>query len=160
MSIEIERKFLVVGEAWREQAHRRIHMDQGYLVPPGGKASVRVRLTDEEARLNIKASVVGAERAEYDYPLPLADGREMLETLCVARLSKTRHLVEHAGRLWEVDEFHGDNAALVVAEIELEAADAVFERPDWLGVEVTEDPRYYNHSLAVNPYRRWAESSR
>ena len=121
MSIEIERKFLVVGEAWREQAHRRIHMDQGYLVPPGGKASVRVRLTDEEARLNIKASVVGAERAEYDYPVPLADGREMLETLCVARLSKTRHL---------------------------------------LGVEVTEDLRYYNHSLAVNPYRRWAESSR
>lgn len=158
MSIEIERKFLVRGEAWREQAHERLPMDQGYLVVPGGKASVRVRLQGEQARLNIKAAVVGAERAEFDYPIPHADGREMLETLSVGRVQKTRHLVRHAGREWEVDEFEGENAGLVVAELELEHVEAAFERPDWLGEEVTDDVRYYNHSLAMRPYRQWRDT--
>ena len=119
---------------------------------------LRVRLQGEQARLNIKAAVVGAERAEFDYPIPHADGREMLETLSVGRVQKTRHLVRHAGREWEVDEFEGENAGLVVAELELEHVEAAFERPDWLGEEVTDDVRYYNHSLAMRPYRQWRDT--
>lgn len=155
MSVEIERKFLVVGEAWREQAHEAIDMDQGYLVAPGGRASVRVRVHGEQARLNIKAAVVGAERAEFDYPIPFADGEEMLNTLSIGRVQKTRHLVRIGDHEWEVDEFAGDNRGLVVAEIELDHVEAAFERPDWLGEEVTDDERYYNHRLSVTPYCRW-----
>lgn len=155
MAIEIERKFLVRGDGWRSAVERSRHMAQGYLHAPGGKASVRVRVDDREARLNIKAAVVGAARAEYDYPMPRADAQEILDTLCVGRVDKTRHYVHHGGHLWEIDEFSGASAGLVVAEIELAAVDAGFARPDWLGEEVTDDARYYNHALAVLPWRRW-----
>ncbi|MBY8966767.1 CYTH domain-containing protein [Algiphilus sp.] len=156
MALEIERKFLVVGEAWRGQAHAQRRIRQGYLSTDGGAASVRVRVDDHEARLNIKAAVVGSARAEYDYPVPRADAEEMLDTLCVGCLDKTRYLVNFAGHCWEVDEFHGANAGLVVAEIELDAVDEVFARPDWAGEEVTEQKRYYNHALALHPWSEWA----
>lgn len=156
MAIEIERKFLVNGSAWRSRVQRSRSIRQGYLAGDRGRASVRVRLDQVEARLNIKAAVVGTTRAEYDYPLPQADARELLETLCVACLEKTRHYVEHQGQTWEIDEFGGDNAGLIVAEIELASADAAFARPDWLGEEVTEQRRYYNHALALQPYNTWA----
>lgn len=155
MGIEIERKFLVVGDAWRAQAKRRVAMDQGYLSGEGGRSSFRVRTQGDEARLNIKAAVVGHTRAEYDYGIPLDDARAILETLCVGRLTKTRHYIEFAGHTWEVDEFLGDNQGLVVAELELDSADAAFERPSWLGLEVTDDRRYYNHHLALHPYKTW-----
>lgn len=158
MALEIERKFLVTGTQWRAQSHARREFRQGYLGADSGRASVRVRVDDTEARLNIKAAVVGSARAEYDYAVPRADALEILDTLCVGRVEKTRHLVQVEDHLWEVDEFHGENAGLVVAEIELSAADEVFARPEWLGTEVTDEKRYYNHALAMHPWQSWPAS--
>jgi len=160
MAMEIERKFLVVSDAWRAQVKRSLAMRQGYLAGEGGKASVRVRLEGEAAKLNIKAAVVGAARAEYEYDIPAAQAREMLDNLCVGRLEKTRHYIEIDGLTWEVDEFINDNAGLVVAEIELDSIDQPFERPPWLGRELTEDRRYYNHHLALHPWRTWPDEDR
>lgn len=166
MGIEIERKFLVVGEDWKRQAHAVVEMAQGYLNDIGAvehgsqKASVRVRVQGERAFLNIKSRELGRSRQEFDYPLPLEDARALL-ALCVGgRIHKRRHLVEVAGHLWEVDEFLGDNAGLVVAEIELASEDEDFVRPVWLGHEVTELPRYYNLALAARPYAVWNVAER
>ena len=162
MGIEIERKFLPVNDGWRAAAHKVVPMAQGYLndlalVDSGAmQASVRVRIAGDEAFVNIKSREAGHTRQEFDYPIPVADARALL-ALCVGGLvDKRRHYVEHAGHLWEVDEFLGDNAGLVVAEIELDAADEAFEHPSWLGEEVTDDLRYYNLALASHPYSRWA----
>lgn len=161
MGIEIERKFLVVGEAWRAQAERRVRMAQGYLndhaaVASGAqKASVRVRIAGATAALNLKSRELGSARQEFDYPIPLADAEALL-ALCVGgRIDKTRHYVTVGAHLWEVDEFHGDNAGLVVAEIELGAVDEHFERPPWVGAEVTALARYYNLALAERPFAHW-----
>lgn len=158
MPLEIERKFLVIGDAWRQDVVRSVEMRQGYLAREG-LASVRVRLEGAVARLNIKAAVVGSARAEYEYDMPADECREILATLCVGRVEKTRHYVPahgaHDGALWEIDAFTGDNAGLVVAEIELTSADAAFDRPAWLGRELTDERRYYNHALALHPYRDW-----
>ena len=162
MGIEIERKFLLVGEDWRDAAHKIVPMAQGYLndlamVDSGAmQTSVRVRIEGEAAFLNIKSREAGPSRQEFDYEIPVADARALL-ALCVGgKIDKRRHFVTHEDHLWEIDEFLGDNAGLVVAEIELDHADAAFERPDWLGSEVTDDPRYYNLALASHPYTRWA----
>lgn len=161
MGIEIERKFLVVGDDWRAQATRRLPMRQGYLSGEGGPSSIRVRLQGVEARLNIKAAVVGSRRAEFDYEIPLKDGHEILDTLCVGLIDKTRHYIDTAeGLTWEIDEFSGANAGLIVAELELGHVDQAFSRPSWLGREVTADRRYYNHALALHPFREWPESDR
>jgi len=161
MGIEIERKFLVVAEGWRTAAHEVLPMAQGYVNEQAAmqqgtqKASVRVRIQGQEAYLNLKSRELGHTRQEFDYPIPVEDARALL-ALCVGgRVDKRRHLVRHAGHLWEVDEFLGENAGLVVAEIELDSADEVFERPDWLGEEVTDDARYYNLALASHPYSGW-----
>jgi adenylate cyclase len=154
VGLEIERKFLVADDAWRRAVKRSLGMRQGYLSPEGGRASVRVRLEGDDAKLNIKAAVIGSSRAEYEYPLPPADARELLQ-LCAGVLEKTRHYVEHEGMTWEVDEFAGASAGLVVAEIELARADQPFARPAWLGREVTDDRRYYNHHLALHPFTTW-----
>ncbi|MEC9364992.1 MAG: CYTH domain-containing protein [Pseudomonadota bacterium] len=155
MALEIERKFLVVGDDWRAQVSRAARMRQGYLSREAGRASVRVRVEDDRATLNIKAAVVGSARAEYEYAIPVGEARELLETLCVGRLEKIRHYIERDGIVWEVDEFTGDNAGLIVAEVELSAVDQAFVRPQWLGRELTDDRRYYNHHLALHPYRSW-----
>jgi adenylate cyclase len=160
MGIEIERKFLLASEAWRARVSRRCAMRQGYLAGEGARSSMRVRLEDDEAHLNIKAAVIGSARAEYDYVIPADDAREILRTLCVGRLEKTRHYVAQGDLTWEIDEFIGDNAGLVVAEIELTSVDQVFERPAWLGREVTDDRRYYNHHLALHPYNTWPDADR
>lgn len=166
MGIEIERKFLVTGEGWRSAAARVEPMAQGYLndlaaMDRGAmKASVRVRIAGDGAWLNLKSRELGHTRQEFDYPIPVGDARALL-ALCVGGLViKRRHYVEHGGRTWEVDEFHGDNAGLVVAELELESADAAFERPDWLGAEVTDEPRYYNLALSTRPFATWSEAER
>jgi Uncharacterized protein conserved in bacteria len=159
--LEIERKFLVAGEAWRAQVVDAQEMRQGYLVGTGGRASVRVRIAGDAARLNIKAAVIGAARAEYDYPVPLDEAREILDRLCLGRVEKRRHKVPAGGgRTWEIDEFFGDNAGLVVAEIEIGSEDEAFAHPDWLGREVTDDARYYNHALALKPYSQWSDADR
>ena len=157
MAVEIERKFLLRSEAWRQAVSRSLPMQQGYLTVEGGKSSVRVRLEGEAARFNIKAAVVGRSRAEYEWVVPAADAREILDTLCVGVVDKVRHYVEHEGLTWEIDEFAGANAGLVVAEVELADAGQAFARPDWLGLEVTDDRRYYNHHLALHPYSTWPE---
>jgi adenylate cyclase len=166
MGIEIERKFLVSGNAWRAAAERVQPMAQGYLNDLGAveggtqKASVRVRIEGGRAFLNIKSREAGHTRQEFDYPLPVEDARQLLE-LCVGGLvDKRRHYVRHEGHLWEVDEFLGDNAGLVVAEIELDSADEAFVRPAWLGEEVTDSQRYYNLALAERPYARWSAAER
>jgi adenylate cyclase len=156
MGIEIERKFLLDGDGWRASTQRSLRMVQGYL---GGElCSVRVRIEGAEARLNIKSRTLGAVRAEYEYPLPVADAEDMLARFCPERVEKTRHYVPFGGRLWEIDEFAGRNAGLVVAELELAAVDEIFDRPSWLGREVTDDPRYYNTALATRPWIDWGRA--
>lgn len=155
MPVEIERKFLVVDDTWRWEVSRHRAMQQGYLGAPGGKASIRVRLEGKRALLNVKAAVMGAVRAEYEYEIPIDEGREMFENLCIGRLQKTRHYIDRDGLTWEIDEFHGDNDGLVVAEVELINPQQEIARPSWLGREVTEEPKYYNHSLSLKPFRAW-----
>jgi adenylate cyclase len=161
MGIEIERKFLVTGDGWRAAVHAVIPMAQGYIndtasIESGAQqASVRVRIQGDAAFLNMKSREIGHTRQEFDYPIPVDDARALL-ALCVGGLiDKRRHLVEHGGLVWEVDEFLGDNAGLVVAEVELEQADQAIALPDWVGEEVTDQVRYYNLALAANPYTRW-----
>ena len=160
MPLEIERKFLVVNDDWRAQVERSVAMRQGYLVAEGGLSSVRVRVEGDQARLNIKAALVGPARAEYDYAVPVAEGLEILETLCVGKLEKTRHWVIYCGTTWEVDVFEGENQGLIVAEVELEREDQTFELPSWLGAEVTDQRRYYNHALVMQPFNSWNDADR
>ena len=156
MGIEIERKFLVVGDGWRQGAG--VSYAQGYL-NRDPQRTVRVRIAGERAFLTVKGVSRGATRAEFEYEVPLADAAQMLELSDGPVVRKVRRLVEHAGSTWEVDEFEGENAGLVVAELELASEDQHFEKPDWLGREVTDDPRYYNSSLAAHPYSRWRDGA-
>jgi adenylate cyclase len=155
MGIEIERKFLLKDDSWRQAADAGMHLVQGYLI--GGKqASVRVRIEGEHAFLNIKGATLGMRRHEYEYAIPVQEAQALLEDLCEKPLiDKVRYHVTHAGMLWEIDVFSRENTGLVVAEIELTHETQPFERPDWLGEEVTEDPRYYNVSLVKHPYKDW-----
>jgi adenylate cyclase len=155
MPVEIERKFLVEGDAWRSGVRRRELFRQGYLA--GSEAcSVRVRAGGDLAWLNVKGRVRGASRAEYEYEIPLHEANEMLESLCAhGRIEKWRHWVPHAGHEWEVDEFLGANAGLIVAELELDNEAEDFARPSWLGAEVTHDGRYFNSWLATHPWPEW-----
>jgi adenylate cyclase len=154
MGREIERKFLVRGDGWREGADEGTVLQQGYLstVP---ERTVRVRRAGHQAWLTIKGRAQGAVRAEFEYPIPVADATALLALCEPVIIDKTRHRVEHAGRTWEVDVFAGVNAPLVLAEVELEAADARVALPDWVGEEVTEDPRYQNANLSRRPYGQW-----
>jgi adenylate cyclase len=156
MPLEVERKFLIRDSSWRREVRNSLRLRQGYL-PCERTAAVRVRIEGERAFLNIKSATLDITRREYEYEIPAAEAQELLDHLCQRPLiEKTRHLVEHAGQVWEIDEFEGDNAGLVVAELELDGVDAAFERPAWLGPEVSDDPRYYNASLVRHPYKEWA----
>jgi adenylate cyclase len=159
MPREIERKFIPKSDAWRVLAHRRQRMTQGYLAS-SERLSVRVRIAGDEATFNIKAGGLVASRPEYEYPLPLDEAHELLALAEGPLIDKTRYLVTHGGTTWEVDEFHGDNEGLVVAELELTREDEPFTLPPWLGVEVTELRRYYNVCLVTHPYRAWTEAER
>jgi len=156
MATEIERKFLLKSDAWKRAADGPgTLVRQGYL-SSGRQCTVRVRVKGEHAWVTIKGPTIRSSRAEYEYPIPLPDAAEMLDSLCGAPLiEKRRYLVKHAGVTFEIDEFHGENAGLTVAEVELESEDQVVELPDWIGDEVTGDPRYYNSNLARTPYTRW-----
>jgi adenylate cyclase len=155
MGIEIERKFLVVGDAWR--AAPALAYAQGYL-NRDKRRTVRVRVVQQQAWLTIKGESAGATRAEFEYPIPASDAEQLLALCDGPLVRKLRRKLEHAGHTWEIDEFQGDNAGLVVAEIELPAEDTPFERPEWLGAEVTHDPRYFNSNLAAAPYASWPEA--
>jgi adenylate cyclase len=159
MAQEIERKFLVINDAWRGLAQRHARMRQGYL-SNSAACSIRVRVTDESAFLNIKSATIGVTRTEFEYAIPRADADEMLERFCQGRcLAKTRYYVPIAPHVWEIDVFEGVNAGLVVAEIELSAADEMFDRPSWVGAEVSDDPRYYNVRLIEHPYAAWGQAA-
>jgi adenylate cyclase len=155
MAKEIERKFLVVNDNWRNDVTDSIHYIQGYFTT-NKSCSIRVRVSGAEASLNIKSATLGITRTEYEYPIPFQDAKEMLENLCnKPLLEKTRYHIQHHNHLWEVDVFSGDNEGLVVAEIELKSVDEPFSNPDWLGAEVSGDPRYYNVCLVEHPYKNW-----
>lgn len=166
MGIEIERKFLLLDDRWRGAIVRSERIAQGYLVGAQAlheghaRASVRVRRAGEQAWLNIKSATLGIERAEFEYPMPLADAEAILGSLCDGGLEKIRHHVEVDGTVFEIDEFLGDNAGLVVAEVELPRADASFPRPPWLGREVSALGRYYNVNLVAHPFARWSAAER
>jgi len=134
-------------------------MTQGYIAD-GTRASVRVRLAGDYAAINIKSGGLVASRLEYEYPIAVDQARELLELCAPPLIDKTRHFVPFDGFEWEIDEFHGDNAGLIVAEIELDSEDQEFARPDWVGAEVTHLERYYNVRLVKHPYRAWAENER
>lgn len=153
MPTEIERKFLVSGSDWRTANPQRI--SQGYLNRDKHR-TVRVRVAGAKAYLTIKGATTGASRAEFEYEIPLKDAQSLL-LLCDGPLvEKLRHRIEYQGLTWEVDEFLGENAGLVVAEVELTSEDQVFSRPPWIEREVTSDARYYNSNLASTPYSRWS----
>ncbi len=152
MAIEIERKFLVHGDTWRDAP--AVYYSQGYL-SRAKERTVRVRIAGEDAFLTIKGISMGATRAEFEYPIPVWDARELLALCEQPLIEKYRRKIPCEGFVWEVDEFLGENSGLVVAEIELPAEDAVFNKPAWVGVEVTSDTRYYNSNLAAHPYSRW-----
>jgi adenylate cyclase len=158
VGIEIERKFLLNDDGWRGRG-RPTPMRQGYLASDPVR-TVRVRIEGERAVITIKSKSSGATRGEWEYEIPVPDAAELLDRLCEQPLvEKVRHRIEHAGHTWEVDEFQGENAGLVVAEIELGSEDEAFEKPDWIGREVTGDPRYYNSSLIRLPYAKWKEQA-
>jgi CYTH domain-containing protein len=158
MGVEIERKFLLANDGWRGQGIPT-RMRQGYMVVDAVR-TVRVRIEGERAVITIKGQSTGASRGEWEYEIPMADATELLDGLCEQpQVEKIRHRIEHAGHTWEVDEFLGLNAGLVVAEIELDAEDEAFEKPDWIGQEVTGEKRYYNSSLIRMPYSQWQDKS-
>lgn len=156
MGLEIERKFLVRGDAWKALA-KPVTMRQGYLSVDPARI-VRVRIEDQRAMLTIKGKAVGIERAEWEYVIPLEDAQRMLESLCVGPLiEKYRYRIPVSEFVWEVDEFLGDNLGLVVAEIELESSNQKFPIPDWIGDEVSHDHRYANSNLLKYPYSEWSK---
>jgi adenylate cyclase len=155
MAIEIERKFLVNRALWDALEKPAGNLfKQGYILSDD-KRTVRIRVTDDAAYLTLKGSTTGISRSEYEYTIPIADGNEILSGLTVSSIEKVRYEIDFAGNTWEVDIFSGDNEGLIVAEIELEQEDQVFDKPGWVGQEVTDDHRYTNASLSVNPYKNW-----
>ena len=152
--VEIERKFLVRSDDWREGAQGET-ICQGYL-NSAKERTVRVRISGDKAFLTIKGPAINLTRSEFEYAIPVTHANQMLDELCERPLlKKTRYKILHDGKTWEVDEFHGDNDGLVVAEIELDSEDETINHPEWLGAEVTEDPKYFNSSLISKPFSTW-----
>ncbi len=155
MGVEIERKFLVVGDGWRAASDGGTEMLQGFLSTDPDRV-VRVRVAGDRGTMTLKGRGDGARRAEFEWAIPADEAREVLRTLALPPLiEKVRHRVEHAGHTWEIDVFAGRNAGLVVAEVELEREDEAVVLPDWVGAEVTTDHRYANSSLVAAPYDTW-----
>jgi adenylate cyclase len=154
MAIEIERQFLVKNDSWRSSADNGVRIRQGYLCTEPDRI-VRVRIKGDNAFLTIKGRPVGAARAEYEYPIPLADAEEIIKRSEGFVIDKTRYNLMFEGRLWEVDIFHGENEGLIMAEVELEAEDAAVIIPGWAGIEITDDHRYDNSNLALTPCSKW-----
>jgi CYTH domain-containing protein len=152
MAKEIERKFRVKEGSWR--LAKGTQYRQGYLNSEKERI-VRVRTIDDKGYLTIKGLTIGASRMEFEYEIPRQDADTLLAICEKPLIEKNRYKVEHGGFVWEVDEFFGENRGLIVAEIELESEDQTFSKPDWVGNEVTGDPRYFNSNLIKNPYTKW-----
>ncbi len=155
MNQEIERKFLVIGD-YKHEAYSSSRIAQGYICHFSGR-TVRVRIRDGHGYLTIKGAPAPGHfgRGEWEWEIPFSDAGELLESCCNGVIDKTRHLIKVGKHTFEVDEFHGDNEGLVMAEVELESEDEKYERPAWLGEEVTGRAEYYNSWLLKNPYKGW-----
>ena len=164
MAREIERKFLLANEDWKALAFQKTHFAQGYLndiSEPAAKSSVRVRIEGEKANMNIKSLEIGLSRDEYEYEIPLEEGQNILAKLAVGPvIEKYRYLVKVGQHTWEIDEFLGANAGLVIAEVEMATETDEIEMPVWAGFEVTNQSRYYNVSLSKQPYESWTDSEK
>ena len=160
MTVEIERKFLLSSDAWRQQVTSSMEMQQGYL-SRDAQSSVRIRITNKtKAILGVKSTRDGIYRLEYEYEISLTDAKEMMQQIAHRPLIwKTRHIVFWGQHCWEIDEFHGENEGLIVAEVELSAVDEIFDHPEWLGKEISTDARYYNSNLSKLPYSEWIEQA-
>jgi adenylate cyclase len=157
MALEIEHKFLLINDDWRNEISHSAYYKQGYLTSTELN-SVRVRIADTQAWLNIKSATIGTHRLEFEYEIPLDEAQTMLDELCHKPLiEKWRHFVERGEHVWEIDEFVGDNEGLIVAEIELSEIGEDFDKPGWLGEEVTHDLRYYNNQLSTYPFKNWQD---
>lgn len=155
MALEIERKFLVASDGWRLGCEGTVYI-QGYIAATP-KATARVRIAGEQAYLTLKGKVVDLTRTEFEYPIPIADARQMLQQWCGPLVvEKTRYKIPLGDVVWEVDEFSGLNQGLVVAEVELSSSTQEILKPVWLGEEVSQDARYYNSNLAREPYSTWS----
>lgn len=154
MAFEIERKFLLRDDSWRAQSTAAKRICQGYLSLDPDR-TVRVRISGDQAWLTIKGRSEGITRAEFEYEIPLADANAMLRLCLPSVIEKTRHRIEWRGHVWEVDDFHGENDGLQVAEIELEDESVTPDLPAWVGDEVSDDPRYFNSCLARHPFQDW-----
>jgi CYTH domain-containing protein len=155
MGVEIERKFLVDQEKWQQLAKPAgTHYRQGYILSEAAK-TIRVRITDKQGYLTIKGATQGISRKEYEYTIPVNEGAELLDNFAEAELEKYRYCITFAGKVWEVDEFLGDNQGLLIAEIELQDEKEAFELPPWVTVEVSGDKKYYNSHLSVHPFSKW-----
>ena len=159
MGLEIERKYLVVGE-YKHLAHNSMHLIQGYIA--SGKRTVRVRVSDDGAWLTIKGHSLngGLSRYEWEKEIDVKEAMELLQLAEGAVIDKVRYYVDYEGHTIEVDEFHGDNEGLVMAEIELQSEDERVVLPKWLGREVTGEKRFYNSHLRTHPYCEWLEEER
>jgi adenylate cyclase len=155
MGVEIERKFLVDHAKWNKVAKPEgTHYRQGYLLADSGR-TIRVRISDNDAFINLKSKSTNVSRSEFEYEIPLEDGKAILNSFTTMGTEKIRYEIPYAGKTWEVDVFWGDNEGLIVAEIELESEDEQFDKPVWVTEEVTEDGRYTNAALAKLPFKDW-----
>jgi adenylate cyclase len=155
MAKEIEHKFLLANNDWRKLVYKSAKYIQGYLSSQP-TSSIRVRISDNQAWLNIKSATIGIERLEFEYEIPRTDAEEIITTLCNKPLiEKIRHFLLIDDHIWEIDEFEGENKGLVIAEIELSDVGEFFTKPSWLSDEVTYDLRYYNNNLIKHPYNKW-----
>ncbi len=153
MGMEIERKYLLKSQEWRALGNP-IHYAQGYLVADG-KRTVRVRIAGEKGFLTIKGKSNGISRLEFEYPVPVEDAQQLIQLCPVPVIEKYRTRILFEGKVWEVDEFEGENKGLILAEIELVSEDENFVVPPWIGEEVTGDIRYFNSQLAIHPFGSW-----
>ncbi len=155
MATEIERKFLVLNEDWRAIVESDMQIVQAYLATNEFN-STRIRIQGDKANINIKSATLGITRTEFEYAIPVDDAQLMIDDLCIKPvIEKTRYIVKHMQHRWEIDVFSGDNKGLIVAEIELSYPDETFEKPSWIGEEVSNDARYYNVCLVEHPYKAW-----
>ena len=154
MPQEIERKFLLANDSWRDKVDSKTSLKQGYLSSKK-EATVRIRLENNSGILAIKGKTEGVTRSEFEYIIPVEEAEQLL-LLCEKQLiEKTRHIIRQGVHTWEIDEFEGENQGLIIAEIELKSEDEYFVKPTWLGEEVSEDARYYNACLVTHPYSKW-----
>ncbi len=157
MGIEIERKFLLKNDSWKDAVLSSTVIKQGYLAG-SDKSSVRIRIEGDKANINIKSMTLAITRQEYEYSIPIDDAEKLLRDLCEQpQIEKIRYIVKYQGHKWEIDVFSGDNEGLVIAEIELQSEDERFSIPEWLGDEVSDQVKYYNVNLIKYPFSSWSE---